>query len=221
MNRAVAWSLAFCLCCCAEQASAQGLLGKPNVSAQYLLLRAGDDLDDFDTKLGHGGRLQASVPLIQPDIEAAWGFGLDGFGAITGLGVEARSPFDPDLSLDVTLLGGDLGANFYTRATENVRPFVQLGINWSQISAKISGGPSFKETDTSLVLAAGVEVDVFPFAAVRGSYGRGTDGFGSGFDSAFLGEVILRPGDHWFGRFSASVANDKTVIGGFGAGFAW
>lgn len=221
MSRLVAWSLAFCLCCFAEQASAQGLLGKPNVSAQYLLFRAGDIVDPLDSDLGHGGRVQGSIPLVLPDSEATWGFGLDGFGAFSGLGFDAHDPSDPSMSADFDVFGGDLGAIFYTRATENIRPFAMVGINWSSIEAQIAGGPTFKETDTSVIITGGVEVDVLPFAAVRASYGRGADGFGGGFASAFLGEVIVRPGDHWFGRFSASVDHDKTVIGGFGAGFAW
>lgn len=219
MNRAVAWSLAFCLCCCAEQVSAQGLLGKPYVSAQYLLLRASDDFGDSD--LGNGGRVQANMPLLVPDSEASWGAGLDGFGTFSGLGFEIRNPSDPTESADINLFGGDLGVNFYTRATESIRPFVQLGINWSQFDAERSDGATLKESDTSLLLSAGVEVDVFPFLAARASYGRGADGFGGSFAPAFLGELILRPGDHWFGRFSASVDNDKNVISGFGAGYAW
>lgn len=222
MNRIVTWSLAFCLCLFAEQVNAQGLLGKPNVSAQYLLLRVGDQFDGVNSDLGHGGRLQASVPLVAPDSEAAWGAGLDGFGTISGLGFEIRNPFDPSISADIDLWSGDVGLNYYMRATENVRPFLQFGINWNQAQAEYSNGSSLKTSDTSMILAAGLEVDVFPFAAVRASYGRDADGFGARFSSAaFLGEVILRPGDHWFGRISASVGNDKTVVGGFGAGYAW
>lgn len=218
MTRTIGWSLAFCLCLFSGQASAQGLLGKPNVSAQYLLFHAGDDFDGFDTDLGHGGRIQASIPLIVPDGEAAWGAGLDGFGTFSGFGLEVRNPAVPDMPADVNFLGGDLGAIFYTRATENIRPFAQLGANWTQSEAQVSGEPSFKETETNLILTAGLEVDVFPAMALRASYGRGADSFGH---TAFLGEAIIRPSDHWFGRFSASVGNDKTVIGGFGLGYAW
>lgn len=218
MSRVVAWGLALCLCLGTQESFAQGLLGKPYVSAQYLLFQAGDDFDGFDTDLGNGGRIQANVPLLATDEGAAWGAGMDGFGTFSGLGLEIRDPFAPDVPVDVSFLGGDLGANFYTRATENIRPFAQLGVNWTQSEAKVSGGPSFKETETNLILTAGLEVDVFPAMAMRASYGRGADGFGH---TAFLGEVIVRPADHWFGRFSASVGNDKTVIGGFGLGYAW
>ncbi len=218
MNRVVACGLALCLCLGTQAAFAQGLLGKPSVTAQYLLFRAGDDFDGFDTDLGHGGRLQVSIPVIVPDSEAAWGAGLDGFGTFSGLGLEVRNPAFPDLPADVTFWGGDLGANFYTRVTEHIRPFAQLGINWTRSEAQISGGPRLQETETNLILAAGVEFDVFSSTAVRASYGRGGDGFGH---TAFLGELIVHPADHWFGRISASVGNDKTVIGGFGLGYAW
>lgn len=215
MNRFVVWSLAFCLCLGAQESFAQGLLGNPNASAQYLLFRAGDDFDGVDTDLGHGGRIQLSIPLIVPADEAAWGSGIDLFGAFSGFGLELGEPLS---GADLRFLGGDVGAYFYARATENVRPFVQLGVNFNQSELQIPGDPTLDDTETNLILAAGLEVDVFPAAALRASYGRGTDSFGH---SAFLGEVILRPGDHWFGRFGASVGNDKTVIGGFGVGYAW
>ncbi len=91
MNRTVAWSLAFCLCWCAEQASAQGLLGKPFVSAQYLRFQeveVPDDSEGSDINVGTGGRLQVNVPLFVPDSEAAWGAGIDGFGTFSGFGSE-------------------------------------------------------------------------------------------------------------------------------------
>lgn len=221
MSRAFVWCLGLCLFAVAQEANAQGLLGKPYVSGQYLLLRLGDDFDAYDTDLGNGGRLQGNIPLLIPDSEQAWGFGLDAFTTFSGLRFDGTLIADPSISIDSDVLSGDVGLSFYARATENIRPFVQLGINWTKFDVQSSLGLSVKESDTGLVLTAGVEVDVFPFAAVRASYGRGADGFGDGFDPAFLGEVIWRPGDHWFGRFSASIDNGKTVIGGFGAGFAW
>ena len=218
MNRTVAWSLAFCLCWCAEQASAQGLLGKPSLSSQYLSLWIGDELD---TKVGNGGRIQGNFPLMIPSDDSAWASGIDVTGSFSGIGLDLRDPSIPGFEMNMKLLGGDLGLNFFARATENIRPFVQLGMNWRQADVKATAlGFSFRhlDSDTNLILTGGVEVDVFPAMALRGSYGRGADGYGG---TAFLGEVILRPGDHWFGRFSASVDSDKTVIGGFGAGCAW
>lgn len=217
MNRAVAWSLAFCLCWCAEQASAQGLLGKPYLSAQYLSLWTGDGFDE----LGNGGRIQGNFPLVIPSDDSAWASGIDVIGTFSGIGLDIRDPSIPDLKMNAQLLGGDLGMNFFARATENIRPFVQLGMNWRQADVKATAlGFSFRhlDSDTNLILTGGVEVDVFPAMALRGSYGLDADGYGG---TAFLGEVILRPGDHWFGRFSASVDSDKTVIGGFGAGYTW
>lgn len=227
MNRTVAWSLAFCLCWCAEQASAQGLLGKPSLSSQYLSLWIGDELD---TKVGNGGRIQGNFPLMIPSDDSAWASRIDVTGSFSGIGLDLRDPSIPGFEMNMKLLGGDLGLNFFARATENIRPFVQLGMNWRQADLKATT-PGFafrqKDSDTNLILTGGVEVDVFPVdvfpavfpaVALRGSYGRGADGYGG---TAFLGEVILRPGDHWFGRFSASVDSDKTVIGGFGAGYAW
>ena len=215
MNRVVILCLAFCLCLGTQEVFAQGLLGKPNVSAQYLLFRAGDDFDGFDTNLGNGGRLQASVPVLIPEAEAAWGAGIDVFGAFSGFGLGSDSPM-PDSNF--RFLGGDLGASFYTQATDRIRPFAQLGINYTQSELRMPGFDKFKESDTNLILTVGLEADVLPATAIRASYGRGADSFGH---TAFLGEIIVQPVDHWFGRFGASIGNDKTVIGGFGLGYAW
>lgn len=222
MNRVVAWSLAFCLCCCAEQVSAQGLLGKPYVSVQYLALNLGDDFDGLDTSLGNGGRIQGNFPVVVSDTEASWSSGVDVFGAFTGIGFEVSDPTGPsDLEMNATLLGGDIGLNFHARATENIRPFVQLGMNWTQSDLRATA-PGFsasdKNSDAYLILTGGVEVDVFSMLAVRASYGRGADGLGT---TGFLGELIARPGENWFGRFSVSVDKDSNVISGIGAGYAW
>lgn len=226
MNR-VAWSLAFCLCWCAEQASAQGLLGKPSLSSQYLSLWIGDELD---TKVGNGGRIQGNFPLMIPSDDSAWASGIDVTGSFSGIGLDLRDPSIPGFEMNMKLLGGDLGLNFFARAHREHPAVCAIG---NELAASGSEGhhsricvPT-KDSDTNLILTGGVEVDVFPVdvfpavfpaVALRGSYGRGADGYGG---TAFLGEVILRPGDHWFGRFSASVDSDKTVIGGFGAGYAW
>lgn len=224
MTRAIGWSLAFCLCLFAEQANAQGLLGKPSVSAQYLTLHLGDDFDGLDTSLGNGGRLHANFSLTVPNDDAAWAGGIDAFGTFSGIGLDVRDPSGPpELEMNATLLGGDIGLNFYSRATENIRPFMQLGVNWTHADYQATApGFSFSDQDSeaNLILTGGVEVDVFPALALRASFGRGTDGLGAG-TTGFLGEAILRPGDNWFGRFSASVDNDKNVIGGFGLGYAW
>ena len=221
MNRAVACGLALCLCWSAQEVSAQGLLGKPYVSAQYQTLHVGHDFDAFDTKMGNGGRVQGNFPLATSDAETAWGGGIDLFGAFSGIGFGLRDPSVPDLKINAALLGGDVGFSFYTRATENIRPFAQLGVNWSQTRVSASA-PGFSvnenDSDNNLILTAGVEVDVVPSLALRASYGRGADGFGS---TGFLGEAIVRPGDNWFGRFSVACDKDTNVIGGFGLGYAW
>lgn len=216
MNRVMACGLALCLCMTTQDLFAQGLLGKPNVSAQYLLFRAGDDFDGVETDTGNGGRIQFSVPLLGSDDEAAWAAGMDVFGAFSGFSVGLGDPFSP--GTDLRFLGGDVGATFYSKATENIRPFAQLGLNHKQMELKRPGDPTLDETETKLILTAGLEIDVLPWTALRASYGRGNDSFGH---TAFLGEVIVRPSDHWFGRFGASVGNDKTVITGIGLGFAW
>lgn len=221
MSRVVALALTCCLCWSAEQAAAQGLLGKPNVSVQYLTFSPGKELDGLDTDLGNGGRLQGSIPLIAPEGESGWATGLDGFGTISGMAFSVREPSLLGLSVDASIIAGDLGLNLFTRATEDIRPFAQLGINLAQTQYRATIGPfSFRDrdNDTSLILAAGVEVDVFPNTALRASYGRGTDGFGG---TAFLGELVFRPADNWFGRFSVNLDKDVNVIGGFGVGYAW
>lgn len=224
MNRAVGWSLAFCLCFFAEQANAQGLLGKSSVTAQYLSLHVGDEFDAFDTDMGNGGRLQANFPLSIPDEEAPWAIGVDAFGTFSGVGFDFRDPTLPGLEMSTTFLGGDIGAIFYSRATESIRPFVQLGLNWTNAKVEASA-PGFSASDNldsgaNLILHGGVEVDLFPAVAVRGSFGRGTDGLGIG-TTGFLGEIIVRPGENWFCRFSSSVDNESDVIGAIGLGYAW
>ena len=51
--------------------------------------------------------------------------------------------------------------NFYARASEKIRPFAQLGINWTQFEAQEEGVPIFKEGNSNLILTAGLEIDVF------------------------------------------------------------
>ncbi len=223
MNRAVGWSLALCLCFFAEQATAQGLLGKSSVTVQYLGLHVGDEFDDFDVDLGNGGRLQANFPLGIPNDETPWTIGIDAFGIFSGVGFDF-DPNTPGLEMSATFLGGDIGAIFYTRATENIRPFVQLGLNWTNANVEASA-PGFSINDNvdsgaNLILHGGVEIDVFPAMSVRGSFGRGTDGLGIG-TIGFLGEVIVRPGDNWFCRFSSSVDDESNVLGAIGFGYAW
>lgn len=116
MNRAVAWSLAFCLCWCAEQASAQGLLGKPSLSSQYLSLWIGDELD---TKVGNGGRIQGNFPLMIPSDDSAWASGIDVTGSFSGIGLDLRDPSIPGFEMNMKLLGGDLGLNFFARHREH------------------------------------------------------------------------------------------------------
>ncbi|TXT18526.1 MAG: hypothetical protein FD138_4440 [Planctomycetota bacterium] len=221
MSRVVAVALTCCLCWSATQADAQGLLGKPYVSSQYMTFKPGGDFDSLETSNRNGGRIQGSIPLIVSEGESGWSCGMDGFGTFSGASFKVRDPSFAALSVNASIIGGDLGLNLFTRATEDIRPFVQLGVNWAQTEVRGSFGPftfSERDTETSLIVAGGVEVDVFPNTALRASYGKGTDGLGG---TGFLGELVFRPMDNWFGRFSVNVDKDENIIGGFGVGYAW
>lgn len=221
MCRAVAMSLAVCLCLATQETFAQGLLGKGHASGQYLAVRFDNDefpgLDDVH----HGWRTQLNMPLVWAEREDQWSLGVDVFGTLSGLRVDGELSGAPPIDVDIDFLIGDAGFNIFTNATEHIRPFAQFGLNWTQIKGRATDGVTTLETrdaQTTALLGAGVEVDLWEFLAVRASVVFDAESIDN---TEFVGELFLRPGDQWFGRFTVQTDTDGDLLGGIGLGVAW
>lgn len=215
--------LAFCGI--SQNAVAQGLLGKGSLSGQYLLVKFSEnEIPNFDG-IDHGGRLLFSVPLTMNTSEESAAFGIDWFVNGYGYILSDQVGFASDMHWRLTNAGVETGATAFMNFAETFKPFVQLGVQVSRLTSKItdsSGGVLLSDSvnDTSLIFGAGIEWTFLPsYAALQSSVVFGSEMLGN---TEFRNDLIIRPGDsHWFGRLSAIANTDSDVFVGFGGGFTW
>lgn len=194
-----------------------GLLGKRYASGQYIFLDPNDPfLDPIDSSLTGWG-VNVNHPLLQSD-QGNW-LGIDAFVGWNSLGLAGATqtppPFPIGLQLDLDLSSTSVGATFYADPLQPVRPLVQIGASFSRASTLIlvdGFGGTLVDTQTDLLLTAGVEFDLNDWLAGRTVFDLETEDSFS--DSTFRGDLIAWPAETIFLRCGVIAPLSGDAIGG-------
>lgn len=198
-----------------------GLLGHRYVQGRYVHLIVDTDsgLEDIldDSAQGFDATLNLPVPRLREET----GFlGVDLFVSHRYVALSSDTyfppPVDVQVKFDADVNQTDVGAALYIEHARlgPARPFVQLGAHIDTAGFRIAGGgASLKEKydDVRLLVAPGLELDLWDFAAVRATFDLETDELE---DTQFLGDIILWPADRLFVRGGIVAPFNGSGVGG-------
>lgn len=199
-----------------------GLLGKVFMQQRYLQLGIDDpDVRQIDKSL-QGFDSLINLPLMTLESEVPLDFDL--FFGYSNVGLKGSAPTGPPLDLLVTVNGKSesytLGTSIYFTQAERWRPFVQLGVEYSEAdfdlaikSAVDTYAENFVDGNTELLFNAGFEYDLLDVLGYRMTIDCETTGRFR--DSLLLNDLILWPHEKIFIRGGLA-----TSLEGGGLGFA-
>lgn len=199
-----------------------GLLGRHFLEGQFILMRTPEELRSVDSSMsGFSTTLNIPTPwnemlpvTIGQDLFVS-GMGLN-YGGMGGFGGAI-------IEVDAELRSVSGGINTYVYLTNDIRPFVQLGVTCDATSIELSGGGfAFNDTDleSRILVNPGIELDLTDQVALRTTFDLDTD---EGLnDTMYRVELIAWPTEWLYvrGGIAGDVEGD-TVGGLIGAGLAW
>lgn len=199
-----------------------GLLGKVFMQQRYLQLgvddptlgRIDDSLQGFDSLI--------NLPLMTLESEIPLDFDL--FFGYSNLGLKGSTSSGPPLNLLVAVNGKSesytLGTSIYLTQAERWRPFVQLGVEYTQADFDLTMkspvdtfADNFVDGQTDVLFNVGFEYDLFDVLGYRMTIDCETGGRFR--DSMLLNDLILWPHEKIFIRGGLA-----TSLEGGGVGFA-
>lgn len=199
-----------------------GLLGKIYMQQRYLQLSVDDPTVRQIDKSLQGFDTFVNLPVMTLDLPVSLDF--DAFFGYTNVGLKGSARSGPPLNLVARLNARAddfaVGTTIYPTMSTLWRPFVQIGAEFrrSEIDVSVIGplggvANTFVESETSLLLNAGFELDLLDCLSFRMTLLAETkDRFQ---DSILTNELIVWPHDRIF--FRGGVANS---LDNGGTGFA-
>jgi hypothetical protein len=202
-----------------------GLLGKTYIDLRYEQVWIDDPLlEQFDDTV-QGYVTSLNIPLIGAGgttpigVDTFFGFRqsfLDG-------SVTIPPPIGVTIGLDAQVQSVQAGFSIYGQRSEDVRPFIQLGLGYDNFVTKVSVGPiQLRDSDDELraLVNLGVEFDITSYLAGRVRMDVETK---DQFDDSTVGtELILWPADPFFVRSGVFVPLRGDAVGiQIGGGFAF
>ncbi len=205
-----------------EELLAQGLLGRASISGQYLRTDFSDhDIPNFKGT-GDGARALFNYPIIPMETQQNSHFGADVF--LTGFGfLLSEKVGKPNQQYDLRLenAGIETGVTFFGCLTENLKPFVQVGVQTSRTKLELFDGNftiGTTESNTGLIYGGGLEWTILPMVSWQTSVFAGSQLTG---ETELRNELILHTSEHLFFRLSLIANFESDFVGGFGGGFSW
>ena len=207
---------------CPHPSQHTGLLGKVFMQQRYLQLGIDDpDVRQIDKSL-QGFDSFINLPLMTLETEVPLDFDL--FFGYSNVGLKGSTSSGPPANLLVAVYGKSesysLGTSIYFTQAERWRPFVQLGVEYSQAdfdltvqNAVDTYAENFVDGNTELLFNAGFEYDLLDVLGYRMTIDCETTGRFR--DSLLLNDLILWPHEKIYIRGGLA-----TSLEGGGLGFA-
>jgi hypothetical protein len=197
-----------------------GLLGKNYLDAQYMFAMPPSDFEDEMDPL-HGFRTSLNVASPWAS-DSSSPLAQDLFASFRLYQTRAFDPAGP-AELDLQAHDISLGTTLFAQVFQSARPFVQLGLQFTQTDMEIflPGVFHFEETDrdTNLLMVAGCEFDLAQSTALRIAAELAFDPFN---DTTLSAELIHWLNEHCFIRCGGMVTANAEMPGLLaGGGFAF
>ncbi len=199
-----------------------GLLGRHFLEGQFIMLRTPSEFRAIDSSMT-GFSTTLNVPTPWNDFLPAT-IGQDLFASALGLNFGGYGSFGGAIiDVGAELRSASAGINTYLYLTNDIRPFVQLGVTYEASTISLGGGGfAFDATDldSRMLVNPGIELDLTDQLALRTTFDLDTKG--SIDDTLYRVELIAWP-TPWFyvrGGILGDVEGD-TVGGIIGGGIAW